>query len=72
MVLEEAWLLGLLGYVFAVAIGRFVFPSFPRRVLLPDGALPIGALVVLGIATLGGMLGARHALRVDPQRALEG
>lgn len=72
MVLEEAWLLALLGYAFAFAIGAAVFPYFPRRVLLPDGALPVGTMVVLGLASLGSLLGARHALGVDPQRALEG
>jgi putative ABC transport system permease protein len=72
MVLTEAWALGLLGYVFAVALGELAFPYFPRRIVLPEGSLLVGALVVLTVASLGSALGARHALRVDPQRALEG
>ena len=53
-------------------LGELAFPYFPRRIVLPEGSLLVGALVVLTVASLGSALGARHALRVDPQRALEG
>jgi len=71
MVLQQAWLIGLLGYAIAIAIGTQAFPHFPRRVVLTTLSLAgVGALVVV-VSTLASLLGVAYALKVDPGRALE-
>lgn len=72
MVLQQAWLIGALGYGIAVAIGSQAFPHFPRRVVLTPWAIGgVGALVLV-VSTLASVLGVVHALRIDPGKALEG
>ena len=71
MVLEQAWLIGMLGYAIAVAIGTQAFPHFPRRVVLTTLSMAgVGALVLV-VSTLASLLGVAYALRVDAGRALE-
>jgi putative ABC transport system permease protein len=36
LVLQQAWLLGALGYAVAFAMGELAFPMFPRRVLITE------------------------------------
>jgi putative ABC transport system permease protein len=72
LVLQQAWLIGLLGYAIAVAVGSQAFPHFPRRVVLTPGSIAaVGALVMV-VSTLASLLGVLHALRVDAGKALEG
>lgn len=72
MVTQQAWLLGAIAYALAVLVGTLAFPHFPRRVVVTDNALQIGALLVLVVTTLSSMLGVAHALRVDAGKVLEG
>jgi putative ABC transport system permease protein len=72
MVLQQALLMGLLGYALAVALGTQVFPYFPRRVILGPGLVAAVGLLVLVVSTASSLLGVRYALRVDAGRALEG
>lgn len=72
LVLQQAWLIGILGYAIAVAVGSQAFPHFPRRVVLtPESTAAVGALVMV-VSTLASLLGVRHGLRVDAGKALEG
>lgn len=72
MVLQQAWLMGAVGFAIAVAIGSYAFPHFPRRVVLTAASTAaVGALVMV-VSTIASLLGVRYALRVDPGRALEG
>lgn len=72
MVLQQAWLMGAIGYGVAVAIGSQAFPHFPRRVVLTTDALIAVGVLVLVVSTLASLVGVAHALRVDAGRALEG
>ncbi|MCB0220748.1 MAG: ABC transporter permease [Chrysiogenetes bacterium] len=72
MVLQQAWMLGLLGYGFATLIGRQSFQYFPRRVILTDFDLVFLAALVLFITTLGSVVGIAKAIRVDPNVVLNG
>ncbi|MDQ3264388.1 MAG: ABC transporter permease [Myxococcota bacterium] len=72
LVLQQAWLLGALGYGVAFAMGELVFPLFPRRVLITDTLLLVAPLATMGIVTLASILGLAHVMRIDPSRALEG
>jgi putative ABC transport system permease protein len=72
MVVQQAWLLGLVAYALAVGIGSFAFPNFPRRVVITDGILWSGLALVLVISTLSSVLGIRYAMKVDAGKVLEG
>lgn len=71
MVLQQAWLIGAVGYGLAVAIGSQAFPHFPRRVVLTTPSIAGVALLVLVVSTLASLLGVAYALKVDAGRALE-
>ena len=71
MVLQQAWLIGAVGYAIALAIGSQAFPHFPRRVLLTTPSIIGVAVLVLVVSTLASLLGVAYALRVDAGRALE-
>jgi putative ABC transport system permease protein len=51
MVLQQALLMGVLGFAMAVAIGTQAFPYFPRRVILTPGAVASVGLLVLLVNT---------------------
>lgn len=72
MVLQQAWMLGIIGYGFATLIGRQGFQYFPRRVILTDFDLVFLAGLVLFITTLGSVVGIAKAIRVDPNVVLNG
>jgi putative ABC transport system permease protein len=72
LVLQQAWLLGALGYAVAFAIGELVFPMFPRRVLITETISLVAPAATLVIVTLASILGLTHVMRIDPSRALEG
>jgi putative ABC transport system permease protein len=72
MILQQALLLGAIGYGLAYAIGRQLFPNFPRRVIVLPEDLMLLAVVVGVISVLSSLLGIWKALRVDPNEALSG
>lgn len=72
LVLQQSWLLGLLGYLVAYAIGELAYAAFPRRVLVTSTIAVVAPIATLIVATLASVLGVSHVMRVDPARALEG
>jgi putative ABC transport system permease protein len=72
LVLQQAWLLGALGYAIAYVVGEFAFPMFPRRVLVTSTISWLAPIATFGIVTLASMLGLSHVMRIDPALALEG
>jgi len=70
MILQQALLLGALGYGIAYLIGQWIFPRFPRRVILTQDDLIRLAVIVLVISILSSVLGIWKAMRVDPNEAL--
>jgi putative ABC transport system permease protein len=72
LILQQAVILGALGYGIAYLLGQYVYPYFPRRVLLANEDLLLLAGVVLGISVLASVLGIWKALRVEPNVALLG
>ncbi len=72
MILQQALLLGAIGYGLAYVLGRQVFPKFPRRVVVLNEDLALLAIVVGVISVLSSLLGIWKALRVDPNQALSG
>jgi putative ABC transport system permease protein len=72
MILQQALLLGFMGYGLAYAIGQQLFPKFPRRVIVMHEDLILLAVVVGVISVLSSLLGIWKALGVDPNEALSG
>jgi putative ABC transport system permease protein len=72
LILQQAIVLGMLGYAFAYLIGQKIFPMFPRRVVLTQPDLLILAFIVLGISILASLIGVWRALLVSPNEALSG
>lgn len=72
LVLQQAWLLGALGYAVVLAMSELAFPLFPRRVLITPTISLLAPLATFVVVTLASMLGLAHVMRIDPARALEG
>jgi len=72
LILQQAMLLGVVGYVLAYTLGVRLFPYFPRRVVLANEDLVQLAVVVLVISILASLLGIVKALRVQPNTVLMG
>lgn len=72
LILQQALILGTLGYCLAYLIGQKLFPIFPRRVVLTPPDLGVLAVIVLGISVFASLLGIWRALRVSPNEALSG
>jgi putative ABC transport system permease protein len=72
MILQQALILGGVGYGVAYLIGHQVFPLFPRRVVLAGDDLAELAAIVLVISVLSSLLGIWKAARVEPNQALTG
>jgi putative ABC transport system permease protein len=70
MIMQQALILGGIGYAIAYAAGRQIFPNFPRRVILTDSDLLQLAGIVLAISVLSSLLGIWKALKVSPNEAL--
>lgn len=72
LVLHEAWLLGVLGYVLARALGEVFYPLFPRRVVITEAIATATPVVTLMVVSLASLLALAHVMKVDPGRVLEG
>jgi putative ABC transport system permease protein len=70
LILQQALLLGALGYVIAYVVGGWLFPLFPRRVLVAPPDLWALAAVVVAISVFSSLLGIWKALRVEPNKVL--
>jgi putative ABC transport system permease protein len=72
LILQQALLLGGLGFGIAYLIGLRLFPYFPRRVVVANEDLVQLAVVVLIISILSSLLGIVKAMRVQPNTVLMG
>lgn len=70
MILQQALLLGGLGYMVAYTVGMQLFPKFPRRVVLTNEDLIQLAIVVFVISILSSLMGIWKALKVEPNDVL--
>ncbi len=72
MILQQALVLGVIGFVVGKIAATFAAPMFPKYVLLVPGDSIIGFFVVLGICMVSSLVSIRMALRVDPAEAIGG
>jgi len=70
LILQQALLLGAMGYGLAYIMGLWVFPFFPRRVAITRENLAQLALVVLAISVLSSLLGIWKAMSVQPNEVV--
>ncbi|MDP2177392.1 ABC transporter permease [Methylicorpusculum sp.] len=70
LILQQALLMGMLGYGLAWWLGQYLFPYFPRRVLLESPDLVKLAFITVAISVLASLLGIWKALRVEPNSVL--
>jgi putative ABC transport system permease protein len=70
LILQQALLLGALGYGLAYGIGLWIFPLFPRRVAITNANLVQLVLIVLAISVLSSLLGIWKAMSVQPNEIL--
>jgi putative ABC transport system permease protein len=70
LILQQALLLGAIGYVIAYFLGGWIFPRFPRRVLIAPPDLWGLAAVVVSISVVASLLGIWKAMRVEPNKVL--
>lgn len=70
MILQQALLLGGLGFGIAWLLGQRVFPIFPRRVIITNADLAQLAAIVLVISIASSILGIWKAMKISPNEAL--
>jgi putative ABC transport system permease protein len=70
LILQQALVLGAVGFGIAYALGQKVFPMFPRRVILTEPDLLQLAGIVLAISVGSSILGIFKAMQVSPNEAL--
>ncbi len=70
LILQQALILGMLGYGIAYIMGQKIFPRFPRRVILSGDDLLQLAVIVIVISIVSSFLGIWKALKVEPNEAL--
>lgn len=70
LILQQALLMGALGYALAWWLGQYLFPYFPRRVMLETPDLIKLAFITVAISVLASLLGIWKALRVEPNTVL--
>ncbi|HML73704.1 MAG TPA: ABC transporter permease [Anaerohalosphaeraceae bacterium] len=70
LIMEQAMLLGVIGFGLAHILGQWAFPHFPRRVLLLQEDLIVLAGIVVVISVLSSLLGIHRALRTEPNEVL--
>ena len=70
MILQQALMLGVLGFVVGKISATFAAPIFPKYVLLMPNDTVAGFLAVLAICVLASLVAIRMALKVDPAEAI--
>lgn len=70
LIIQQAIILGGLGYILAFYFGRWIFPHFPRRVIITTNDLIGLAVIVLAISVLSSLLGIWKAMSVQPNEVL--
>lgn len=70
LILQQSLLMGAVGFLLALWIGRYAFPGFPRLVRIETDDVVALAGIVVGISVLASLLGIWKAMRVEPNAVL--
>ena len=72
MILQEAWGLGIIGFIVGGITATLMAPLFPKHVELMLFDSFITLIITLLICTLASLIGIRAALKVEPASAIGG
>ncbi|HEY8329312.1 MAG TPA: ABC transporter permease [Rhodanobacter sp.] len=72
MIMQQALVLGLIGFVVGKITATWAAPLFPKYVLLVPRDAGMGLLGVMAICVLASIVAIRAALKVDPAEAIGG
>ena len=72
MILQQALVLGLIGFIVGKISATFSAPLFPKYVLMLPGDSILGFVAVMTICVLASIVAIRMALKVDPAEAIGG
>ena len=72
MILQQALVLGVIGFVVGKITATFAAPLFPKYVLLVPGDSVLGFFAVLLLCVASSVVAIRMALKVDPAEAIGG
>lgn len=72
MIMQQALVLGVIGFVIGKITATFAAPLFPKHVLLLSQDAVVGFFAVLIISALSSIIAIRMALKVDPAEAIGG
>jgi putative ABC transport system permease protein len=72
MILQQALVLGVIGFIVGKITATFSAPLFPKNVLLVPNDSILGFFAVLAICVLSSLVAIRIALKVDPAEAVGG
>jgi len=70
LIVQQALAIGVLGYALAYFMGRWVFPKFPRLVVVETADLLSLGGIVLAISLIASVLGLWKAMQVQPNEVL--
>ncbi len=70
LILQQALLIGVLGYGLAYWLGTYAFPKFPRLVVIENQDLLSLGVIVLGISVFASLMGIGKAMGVEPNKVL--
>ena len=70
MIMQQALVLGVIGFVVGKITATFAAPMFPKYVLLVPIDSIFGFFALLGICMLASLVAIRMALKVDPAEAI--
>jgi putative ABC transport system permease protein len=72
LIVQEALVLGTIGFAIGLALIEQVKDYFPRRVQIEPRDLVVLFIVVIIVCLLGSLLGVRAAVKIEPAEALAG
>jgi putative ABC transport system permease protein len=72
MILQQAVVLGLIGFVVGKITATIAAPLFPKFVLLLSIDTMLALIAVIAICALASVVAIRMALKVDPAEAIGG
>lgn len=72
MILQQALVLGIIGFVVGKIAATFAAPAFPKYVLLTPPDSIAGFFIVMIICALASVVSIRIALKIDPAEAIGG
>lgn len=70
MILQQAALIGLFGFVLSLVLANTVFPWFPRRIVMLPGDLGMLFVILCVICIIASWFGISRALKVRAQEVL--